>query len=145
MSFKLRTKLSLSYALTALLLVASISVITNVFMQKQFNQYIKNQREVKNQDTAALIARQFNLAPDTTKLGEIESIGIRALEQGTIIKVFDNSNNTIWDATQHNLGLCNEMIAHMAMDMENRMPYLKVAMKSLSTLLIYQLYKTFQK
>ena len=43
-----------------------------------------------------------------------------ALDQGMIVKVKDLSGRTIWDATLHNNGLCEQMISHMAQNMASR-------------------------
>jgi K+-sensing histidine kinase KdpD len=60
MKYKLRTRLSLSYVFVALFLVALISLLTNVFLEKQFRDYIMKQQEVKNSDIVNLISQQYN-------------------------------------------------------------------------------------
>ncbi len=50
----------------------------------------------------------------------IENIGVSALADGLIVKVKDLPGNIIWDATTHNNGLCVQMLAHMARNMQSR-------------------------
>ncbi len=116
MKQSLRTKLSLSYILVAVFLVAIITLFTNFLLEKQFKEYVIQQQEQRNNDTVNLIARQYNGA--WSKVG-IENIGVSALEEGMIVKVRDNSGNVIWDATVHNNGMCTSMLEHMAKNMEN--------------------------
>lgn len=125
MKYRLRTKLTVSYALVALFLVAAITIITNVFLQKQFNEYVMKQNEAKNQGTVNLIKQQYNSDTKTWNSGAIENIGVDALEQGMIVKLKDANDNAVWDATVHNNGLCEQMITHMALNMESRYPSLK--------------------
>lgn len=77
------------------------------------------QQEQRNEEVVSLVAQQFN--PDTGwNRRVIENIGLNALEQGMIIRVRDTSDQMIWDATLHNNGLCNQMIMHMAQNMNSR-------------------------
>ncbi len=122
MKYKLRTRLSLSYILVALFLVALISLFTNVLLDKQFRDYIMKEQGVKNSDIVNLINEQYNDEEKTWGTSVIENIGISALEQGLIVKVTDNSGSTIWDATVHNNGLCTQMIDHMSQNMTSRYP-----------------------
>jgi len=122
MKYKLRTKLSLSYACVALFLVALISLLTNVFLEKQFRDYIIKQQEVKNNEIVSMINQQYNSSTNNWRTAVIENIGINALEQGLIMKVTDNEGNTVWDATVHNNGLCTQMIDHMSKNMASRYP-----------------------
>lgn len=125
MRYSLRTKLSLSYVLVALLLVAVISFLTNFLLEKQFKNYIIQQQEQRNKDTVSLISQQYKGAEAGWDGAGIESIGVSALEQGIIVKVKDSSGQMIWDATVHNNGMCSTMLAHMAQNMASRYPNFK--------------------
>jgi DNA-binding response OmpR family regulator len=50
----------------------------------------------------------------------IENIGINALENGLIVRVKDIEGNIVWDATVHNNGMCTQMLADIAKNMESR-------------------------
>jgi len=121
MNYSLRTKLSLSYISVALICVFLISVLTNLLLEKHFKKYIIQNQERKNKEIVSLISQQYKPGGkwDTDV---IENIGINALEQGMIIRVIDSSDRVIWDATVHNNGLCQQMIAHMARNMSSRYP-----------------------
>lgn len=121
MKFSLRTKLSLSYVLVALLMVSLISFLTNFLLEKQFKDYIIKQQEQRNSEVVTLVTQQYKAGTGWNR-EFIENIGLNALEQGMIIRVRDKSDQVIWDATLHNNGLCMEMISHMAQNMNSRYP-----------------------
>lgn len=121
MKYSLRTKLSLSYASVALVCVFLISVLTNIFLEKHFKEYVIQNQEQKNKEVVSLVSQQYKPG-EKWDIDVIENIGINALEQGMIIKVVDLSGKVIWDATVHNNGLCQQMIAHMADNMSSRYP-----------------------
>lgn len=122
MKFRLRTRLSLSYVLVALILVGMISILSNVFLERQFREYIITKQEATNENIVSMIQQQYNSKDNTWNTGAIESIGINALEQGLIIKVTDKEGHTVWDATIHNSGLCSQMLDHMSRNMASRYP-----------------------
>jgi len=91
MKFSLRTKLSLSYVLVALLLVAVISYLTNFLLEKQFKNYVIQQQEQRNKETVNLLSQQYKEDRKGWDGAGIESIGVSALAQGIIVKVKDSS------------------------------------------------------
>ena len=121
MKFSLRTKLTISYILITLISVFLISIITNLLLDKHFKDYIKQNQARKNEEIASLTAQKFKVEKGWD-LDAIEDICINALEQGMIIKVVDLSEKVIWDARLHDNEICEQMIAHMAQNMNNRYP-----------------------
>jgi len=117
--YKLRTKLSLSYLLITLICVASISIFANIFLEKQFREYVIKNQNVKNQEIMNMISNQYG-QDNKWNYDYISNIGMNALESGIIIKVKDSKGKIIWDATKHNTGLCNQMIEQMAQNMNSR-------------------------
>lgn len=116
MKSSLKTKLSLTYALVAVISILMISFTTNIFLEKQFKNYTMENQQKKNKELADLIGKQYN-ENKTWNYNNIESIGINAIEQGLIIKLKDNYEKVIWDASTHNNGLCKQMIDHMENNM----------------------------
>jgi len=121
MKHSLRTKLSLSYVLVVLICVFLTSVLTNLFLEKQFKEYVIENQERKNKEVVFLISQQYKPDGEWNK-DVIENIGINALEQGMIIKVVDSSGNVIWDARVYHNGLCQQMLERMARNMASRYP-----------------------
>lgn len=109
----LRTKLSISYVLVALIIVLLISVLTNMFVEKHFREYVKQNQELKNKEIVSTLSGQYK-DNNQWNIDVIETIGVSYLESGIIIKVKDKAGNTVWDATEHNNGMCQRIIEHMA-------------------------------
>lgn len=125
MKYSLRSKLSFSYAVMALLLVALISFCINILFQNQFKNYVIKQQMQRNQAIVNLVQKQYNSTNGSWYKSAIENIGVNALEQGIILKVKDEYGNTVWDATAHNNGLCVQMLTHMAKNMLSHYPNFK--------------------
>jgi signal transduction histidine kinase len=123
MKYTLRTKLSLSYIFITLLIVALISLLVNVLLEKQFNNYIIKEQESRNQQTVQMLSQQYT--DGSWNQNAVENIGINALEQGMIVKLKNASGSSIWDATVHNQGLCLQMIDHMSQNMLSHYPNFK--------------------
>jgi signal transduction histidine kinase len=131
--FSLKFKLSISYALLALLLVASVSFISNIFFRGQFEQYMIREQETKNREVVSQVTQQMIHNTNTREREmALETVGVSALERGVIIKVYDTSGTTLWDATVHNGGFCRQMLQNMAAEMQSRSPSMKGYYKEVS-------------
>lgn len=122
--YSLRTKLSLSYIVVALISVFILSILSNVFLERQFREYVKQNQEQKNKEVVSSISKQYK-DNGSWNVNMIESIGVSALEYGMIIKVNDQSGNTIWDAKVHNNGVCQRIIEHMSQNMSSHYPHMQ--------------------
>ena len=121
MAVSLRAKLASSYIILVLICVVLISLLANLFLEKQFRNYVIKNQERRNQQVVASISQQVG-DREEWHIQDIANLGINALEQGLILKVKDNSGHVIWDATVHNSGMCEQMISHMAENMFSRYP-----------------------
>ncbi len=121
MSASLRTRLTLSYMLVAILGVLLLSVLANGLLEGQFRRYVEGTLEKRNLQLADLISRQVHADGSWNEAG-VSAIGINALEQGVIVRVVDRSGRTVWDAMEHNSGLCQQMILHISENMSSRYP-----------------------
>jgi signal transduction histidine kinase len=121
MTWTLRTRLTLSYVLVALLSVLLVSALANGLLESQFRRYIRDGQEKSARRVAELVAGQLRADGSWDEAG-LESLGLNALEQGMIVRVTDRDGRAIWDATEHNNGLCEQMISHMARNMSSRYP-----------------------
>ena len=121
MTWSLRTRLTFSYVLVALLCVLMVSALANGVLESSFRRYARDAQARKAQAVAAQIGAQ--LGPDGVwdEAGLI-AIGMAALEQGMILKLSTPDGSVVWDATVHNSGLCVQMIDHLAENMASRYP-----------------------
>jgi signal transduction histidine kinase len=118
--------MALSYVLVALLSILLVSAFANGALEDQFRRYVRDSEQKRNLQLAEVIAGQ-RLPDGTWDEAGLTVIGMNALDQGMIVRVVDPSGRTIWDAAEHNNGLCRQMIVHMAANMESRYPNWKGA------------------
>jgi len=121
MTWSLRTRLTLSYVLVALLCVLLVSALANGVLETEFRRYVREGQEKAARRVAELVGSQLR-EDGSWDAGGLESLGMNALEQGMIVKVSGRDGRVVWDATEHNDGLCEQMITHMAKNMASRYP-----------------------
>lgn len=126
LKYTLRTKLSVSYIVMALIFIVMISLITNVFLERHFRAYVKENQDNKSRDIIAMISDQYR-ADGTWNKEMVQNIGVNALEQGLIVKAQDVNGNTLWNAVLYNNGMCERMLAHFSDIMCSRYPNWKGA------------------
>lgn len=120
----LKSKLTLSYMMVIILCILLISVLMNFLSEKYFREYVQQNLEQKNNEIVTQLSMQFK--NDGEWNGDmIETIGASALENGLIIKVKDRSDNIVWDAHDHNNGMCQRIIEQMAENVSLRYPRIK--------------------
>lgn len=121
MKQSLRTKLTISYLTVAVLCVVLISIFSNLYLERQFRNYVKENQEKKNLEIVALITHQYEMQQGF-KPEAIQNIGISALDNGLIVQVEDEQGNPVWDALEYNHGKCLNMIAGIHNNMTSRYP-----------------------
>ena len=124
MKYSLKTKLSFSIALVVLLTVALISLLANFFIGNQFKGYITTQQEKTTRDIVNSISLQFDKETGTWDEDFIHTIGMYALYDGYIVKVYDLKDQTIWDAEVCDMRLCTEVMDDITHRMMSEYPKL---------------------
>ncbi len=137
MNYSLKAKLSFSYLLVVILSMLFLSIITNIFLEKHFQKYVKQNQEQKNREIVNVINQHYR-DNGQWNIDVMETIGVSALENGLIIKIKDVSGKIIWDATAHNNGMCQRIIEHMAQNSGRRYPYIKGDYTKIPYLVKYQ-------
>jgi len=121
MKHSLRTKLTISYLVTAILCVVLISIFSNLYLEREFRSYVKSNQEKKNLEIVALITHQYEMQK-TFNVESLRNIGINALDNGLIVQVEDAQGNPVWDALEHNQGQCQHMMEEIHNNMMSRYP-----------------------
>ncbi len=121
MTWSLRTRLTLSYVLVALLCVLMVSALANGVLESSFRGYVRKTQARKAQAVLAQIGAQRGPDGAWDQAG-LTAVGMAALEQGMIIKLSTPDGSVVWDATVHNSGLCVQMLDHLAENMASRYP-----------------------
>ncbi|KAF0222713.1 MAG: integral membrane sensor signal transduction histidine kinase [Erysipelotrichaceae bacterium] len=115
MKGSLRSRLTLSIAAVALVLIAIISSLSSYFINQQFKAYITKQQVSTLNEIVYSLGQQYNTDTQTWNVEYVHTIGMYALYDGYIIKVYNESNQTVWDAEIWDMSTCiqiKEDISH---------------------------------
>ncbi len=110
MKLSLKAKLSLTIAQVVLLTVALISFLSNYFIQSQFKGYITAQQEKTTRQIVESVSVQYDPETDAWNADFVHTIGMYALYDGYIVRVYDKAGNTVWDAETCDMNLCTEVM-----------------------------------
>jgi two-component system, OmpR family, sensor histidine kinase BaeS len=121
LTWRLRTRLTLSYVLMALLCVLMVSALANGVLESSFRRYARNAQARNAQAVVVQVGAQLRSDGAWDQAG-LTAVGMAALEQGMIIKLSTPDGFVVWDATVHNGGLCVQMLDHLAENMASRYP-----------------------
>lgn len=110
MKFSLKSKFSIAIAMVVLLTVALISFLSNYLIQDQFRNYISTQQQKAAEQIVESIGVQYDEASNTWNTDFVHTIGMYALYDGYIVKVYDREGSSIWDAETCDMTLCTEVM-----------------------------------
>jgi two-component system, OmpR family, sensor histidine kinase BaeS len=125
MKLSLKSKLSLAIALVVLLTVALISFLSNYFIQNQFKGYITNQQQKETKQIVDNISAQYDAETDSWDVDMVHTIGMYALYDGYIVKVYNIAGRPVWDAEAGDMSLCTQVIGDISHRMMMEYPTIK--------------------
>lgn len=121
MKIPLKLKLIGGFSIVSACILIFIFIFARYFLDASFRQYLINRQDTRISEVKYAVEESYTKAGEWDSLA-IESIGITALEQGMILILRDVEGNVIWDATEHNSGMCSSMLEHMAANMKKQYP-----------------------
>lgn len=116
----LRKQLSLSILLTLLITIGLIGLLSNWFMNREFEKYITQLGRERREDIVDDLSRQYDGFKRNWKLDYVHAIGMNSLYDGYIVKLFDAGGNMVWDAENHDMSLCGQIMNEISARMEER-------------------------
>ncbi|WP_414151265.1 sensor histidine kinase [Acetobacterium carbinolicum] len=122
MKHSLRTKFSLTFALVLLLTIGLISLLSNILIEKEFTNYLTIQQEKRTQEITDSLSQQYDVNTKTWDANFVHTIGMYALYDGYIVKVYDSQNQTIWDAETCDMSLCSKVMEDISHRMDTKYP-----------------------
>lgn len=125
MKQKLSTQLAAGFALIVLITISVISLTANLCISRQFEKYIEAQQKSISDDIASGLSHQYNADSGTWNLDYIHGYGMYALGDGYIVKVCDSSGQMVWDAENHDMTLCHQVMENISLRMEQERPELE--------------------
>lgn len=120
--YSLRTVIAARFALIVLAVVFLISIVSNFLVNKQFDKYVEEQQHTHAEDLARNISNQYNAAAGGWNLDFVHGMGMYALDEGYIIRLYDLDENVLWDAENHDMTYCHEMMDDISLRMQEKRP-----------------------
>lgn len=134
MRIKLNVKITAAFALVTLVLFIITSFLADAILRKQFEVYAIARQEQKIQNAVSLIADRYDINGHWDVVS-LETLGMNLLGEGLLLNIKDNYGNIIWDANTHNSGMCADVLAHMAHNMNTYAPNVQGAYTEMRTVL----------
>ena len=119
MAQSIKSKLSISIAFIVIFTVLIISILSNLVIKNEFTKYKEKQQIEKIEEIVDLIEEQYDVKKDMWNEDSINKIGMEALNEGYIIKIYNKDNSILWDAKTANMQLCKEVMDEICKVMEN--------------------------
>ena len=93
MTLKLRTILSITHGMTALITIGFIVLLTSNLIDKQFVNFVIDNNQQRMDSMIRDVTHQYQEGWNFQKL---EETSLRALEDGLVLNIFDNDGNSIY-------------------------------------------------
>lgn len=122
---KLRVQLSAGFALIVLITVFLVSLVSNLCISRQFERYIAEQQKTTSDELANGLTLQYDQASGAWNLDYIHGFGMYALNDGYVLKLFDARGDVVWDAENHDMTLCHQVMENISLRMAERRPELE--------------------
>ncbi|MEY8353601.1 ATP-binding protein [Lachnospiraceae bacterium 54-53] len=116
----LRKQLSLSILLTLLATVGLIGLLSNWFINREFEKYITELGRERRENIVDDLSSQYDVFKRSWRLDYIHAIGMNSLYDGYILKLYDLNGNMVWDAENHDMSLCGQIMDEISDRMEER-------------------------
>lgn len=120
----IRKQLSFLILCVALIVIFLISMLSNILINKNFERYVVQQQEKKTKELIENIGLQYDSKSDTWQNDMIHAIGMYALYDGYILKIYNNHGISIWDTEKHDMSLCQSVMNQIVTRMEKEYPKL---------------------
>lgn len=122
MKGSLRSRLTLSIAAVVLVLIAIISSLSSYFINQQFKSYIAKQQEATLNEIVYTLGQQYNPVTQSWNVEYVHTIGMYALYDGYIIKVYNEAHQTVWDAEIWDMSACVQIKEDITHQMLTKFP-----------------------
>ena len=123
--YSLRTTIATGFAMAVLAVVFLVSIASNILIRKQFETYVEEQQRARAEELARNLSFQYNNGAGGWNLDYVHGFGMYALNEGYIIKLYDENENVLWDAENHDMTLCHQMMDTITLRMQDNRPRLE--------------------
>lgn len=116
----LRKQLSLSILLTVLMTICLIGLVSNWFMNREFEKYITELGQKRREDIVEELSSQYDGLKRSWRQDYVHAFGMNSLYDGYIIKLYDAGGNVVWDAENHDISLCGQIMDEISARMKEK-------------------------
>lgn len=128
---KFRTQLTLTVAMIILATVALISLLSNILINMQFEKYAREQQLSRINDITANLSSQYDRQTGEWNVEFIHGAGMSAMYDGYMIRVIDLNDAVVWDAENHDMAACSQVMMEIIDRMNAKRPELNGSFVSL--------------
>lgn len=121
----LKGKLIITYAIISLMIVASLSILFNMSIDRIFQQYAIDQQKKQIQEIITQVNQQYLKKTGTYNVEGLEVIANAALQNEFMVHVRTLNNEIDWDIRQHKAQECQVLLQHAEKNMHSRYPNFK--------------------
>lgn len=115
----LRAQLSLSILLILLITVALISVFSNWYINREFEDYITRQENERSKSIVSDLVNQYNGLSRGWNQNFLHTIGMYSLYDGYMLKIYGADGAVLWDAEHHDMSLCSQIMDEISERMKD--------------------------
>ncbi len=119
---RLKTTLSISFALIVVLTVFLVSIFSGIFINRQFEEYVKQSQAEEAALLAESIGSNYDEELERFNIDYVHGMGMYALNEGFILRLYDKDMNLLWDAENHDMELCHDIMDGIMIRMQQKMP-----------------------
>lgn len=120
----LKTTLSLILAFMVALTVLSVSILSGIFINRQFEEYVMQTQQQEARELADSISSNYDEALGGFNIDYVHGMGMYALKEGFVIRLYDTDMNLLWDAESHDMEQCHEIMDNILLRMSENKPEL---------------------
>jgi len=119
----LKKELTITITGIVLLSIVLISIVANVFINKEFEKYAKKEQSARSEEIVTHLESQYQPLFQSWNDDYIHGLGMYALYEGYIIRLYDSKHNLVWDAENHDMALMTEVMQAIEARMKSSKPF----------------------
>lgn len=123
--FSLRTTIAVRFAFIVLAVVFLVSIGSNILISRQFEKFVEDQQRTQAEELAQNLTYQYDNAAGGWNLDYVHGMGMYALNEGYMIELLDADETVLWDARNHDMTLCHQVMDEITVRMQENRPDLK--------------------
>jgi len=115
----LKRQLSLTIVFLVFVTVSLISFVSNTMIRHKFESYVTKRQEEKSRSIVETMEMLYNRETADWNRDSIHTLGMNVLQEGYIIKVSDAEGQIVWDAENHDMSYCHEVMSQIERRMKS--------------------------